>query len=184
MRTMSSVTAGISLILLMSGAGWAGGKNQPKAESGKDKEVSASFNKQFQWEEKELGPKTKGIDHDKIAAMQEEGRREDAAKKREEAANGHKKATPRADGITGPATATLPTMDIEKAAPAGSVRSPVRKASYSPPPRQHDAIDNVLAENGVGDGSTAGAEGLNAVLGKKSARPAKHAKHARGRRHR
>jgi hypothetical protein len=170
----------------MSGASWAGGKNRaPKSEGGKDKEVSASFNKQFQWEEKELGPKDKGVDHDKIAAMQEEGRREDAAKKREELASGHKKAAPRADGITGPATATLPTMDIEKAAPAGSIRQPVRKASYTPPPRQNDAIDNVLAENGVGDGSNAATEGLNSVLGMKSARPAKHhAKHSRPRRHR
>jgi hypothetical protein len=76
-------------------------------------------------------------------------------------------------------------MDIEKAAPAGSVRSPVRKASYAPPPKTHDDIDNVLAANGVGDGSNAAAEGLNAVLGKKPARPAKHAKHARApKRHR
>lgn len=188
MRTMFSLTAGISLMLLMSGAGWAGGKGRPKAETGKEKEVTSSFNKQFQWEEKVVGPKDKGVDHDKIAAMQAEGRREEAAKKREEMASGHKKAEPRPDGISGPATATLPTMDIEKAAPAGSVRQPVRKASYTPPPKAHDDIDNVLAENGVGDGSSAAAEGLNSVLGKKPARAAKtkhHAKHARApKRHR
>jgi hypothetical protein len=190
MRPMFSVTAGVSLILLVSGTGWAGGRNRAKGsapDSGKEKEVSASFNKQFQWEEKVVGPKDKGIDHDKIAAMQEQGRREEAAKKRDEMAGGHKKAAPRPDGITGPATASLPTMDIEKPAPAGSVRSPVRKASYTPPPRQHDDIDNVLAENGIGDGSSAASEGLNSVLGKSSkpARPAKHAaKHGRSKRRR
>lgn len=184
MRPMFSLTAGVSLMLLMSGAGWAGGKGRSKGDTGKDKEVTASFNKQFQWEEKVVGPKDKGVDHDKIAAMQAEGRREEAAKKREEMASGHKKAEPRPDGISGPATATLPTMDIEKAAPAGSVRPAVRKASYTPP-KAHDDIDNVLAENGVGDGSNAAAEGLNSVLGKKPARSTKsHAKHARARRHR
>lgn len=189
MRPMFAVTAGVSMLLLVSGTGWAGGRgNRTKggAETGKDKEVSASFNKQFAWEEKVVGPKDKGVDHDKIAAMQEQGRREEAAKKRDEMAGGHKKAPPRADGITGPATASLPTMDIEKPAPAGSVRSPVRKAAYTPPPKAHDDIDNVLAANGVGDGSSAATEGLNSVLGspKKVAHPAKRARHAKPRKHR
>jgi len=192
MRPMFAVTAGISLLLLVSGTGWGQGRNRTKGaapEAGKDKEVPAGFNKTFQWEEREVGPKNKGVDHDKIAAMQAEARREDAAKKRDEMAGGHKRETPRADGISGPATATLPTMDIEKPAPAGSVRSPMKKASYTPPPRQHDAIDNVLAENGVGDSSSS-SEGLGSVLGTPThkASPAKrsgHAKkHARARRRR
>src|SRR6185436_11879158 len=149
MRPMFAVTAGISLLLLVSGTGWGQGRNRTKGgapEAGKDKEVPAGFNKTFQWEEREVGPKNKGVDHDKIAAMQEQGRREDAAKKREEMAGGHKKEA-RPEGISGPATASLPTMDIEKPAPAGSVRQPMKKAAYTPPPRPRDDIDNVLAAN-------------------------------------
>jgi hypothetical protein len=186
MRPLFAVTAGVSLLLLVSGTGW-GRSRGGQSETGKDnKEAPANFNKTFAWEEKVVGPKDKGVDHDKIAAMQEQARREEAAKKREEMASGGPKKAPRADGITGPATATLPTMDIEKPAPAGSVRAPVRTASYAPPPRQHDDIDNVLAANGVGDGSSGSAEGLGSVLGgpskvsKKAAHhPAKRAKHAK-----
>src|SRR5258706_15854160 len=112
MRPMFAVTAGVSVLLLVSGTGWAGGRGRTRnaPETGKEnKEVPAAFNKTFAWEEKVVGPKDKGVNHDKIAAMQEQGRREDAAKKRDEMAGGPRKA-PRADGISGPATATLPTM--------------------------------------------------------------------------
>lgn len=182
MRPMFAVSASLALILLASGTGWAGEKGRIRVaqnvDSSKVKETPPAFNKTFQWEEKELGPKDKGINHDKIAAMQEQGRREDAARKRDEAAN-HGKKPARADGITGPATATLPTMDIEKAAPAGSVKLPVRKASYTPP-KQHDEIDNVLAANGVGSDSDS-SEGLGSVLGGKKAHASKHAKHGKAR---
>ncbi|HEX4406769.1 MAG TPA: hypothetical protein VH560_18145, partial [Polyangia bacterium] len=153
MRPMLAVTAGASLLLIAAGSGWAGGKvsksnksnrsnttgGESAADAGKDKETPASFNKTFQWEDKVVGPKTNRIDHDKIAAMQEQGRREDAAKRRE---------PPKKAEHAAPAVAKLPTMDIEKpmSMPA---RSPVRKAAYTQP-KQHDALDNLLAENGVG----------------------------------
>jgi hypothetical protein len=183
MRPMFAVTAGVALLLLASGSGWAGGKGRVRVaqntDSAKVKETPPAFNKTFQWEEKELGPKDKGIDHAKIAAMQEQGRRDDEAKRKEQVAGGKPKKEARADGITGPATATLPTMDIEKPAPAGSVKSPVRKASYTPAPKTHDALDNLLAANGAGD-SASSSEGLGSVLGKsKPARSAKHAKAAK-----
>jgi hypothetical protein len=181
---LRTTLAGVSLLLIASGAGWAAGKNRSSASSGgstaeasKDKEP-ASFNKTFQWEEKVVGPKDKRIDHDKIAAMQEQGRREDAAKRRE----GPKKEK-RPAGVNGPAASVIPTQDIEKPLPASSVRSaPVRKASYSPP-KQPDAIDDVLAENGVGSGD-AGNGGLGSIIGPAKHKPAgKHAgKHARHRR--
>jgi hypothetical protein len=183
MRPMFIASAGVSLLLIVSGTGWAGARSKttkssqsaPSADSGKEKETPPAFNKTFEWEDKVVGPKDKGVDHDKIAAQQEQGRREEAARKRDEASGRTKKAA-RPEGVNGPATATLPTMDIEKAAPAGSVH-PMRRASYTPP-RQHDAIDNVLAENGVGsDGPSS--SGLDGVIG----RPNKHhraaARHAK-----
>jgi hypothetical protein len=180
MRPMFAVTAGVTLLLLAS-TGWAGGQRrvrlaQNTGDASKVKETPPAFNKTFQWEEKELGPKDKGVDHKKIQALQEQGRRDDEARRKEQAAGGQAKKPARADGITGPATATLPTMDIEKPAPAGSIKTPVRKASYTPP-KTHDEIDNVLAENGVGD--SASSDALGSVLGRPSkAHPAKHAKRA------
>jgi hypothetical protein len=170
---MLAVSAGVSLLLLAAGPGWAGGKKNG-SDSGKDKEAApASFNKTFQWEEKVVGPKDHRIDHDKIAAMQEQGRREDAARKREP------KKVERTTGVNGPASSVIPTQDIEK--PHAVT---VRKASYTPPPKQHDEIDNVLAENGVGSSSDSGRDGLNRVFG--GSRSTKHkvarrSKHARRR---
>jgi hypothetical protein len=196
MRPMLAVSAGVTVLLLASGAGWAGGRNNRQgsvgtAESAKDKEP-ANFNKTFQWEEKVVGPKDKGVNHDRIAAMQEQGRREDAAKRREPA-----KKPARTEGVNGPASSTIPTQDIEKPAPAGSVRSPLRKASYTPP-KQHDEIDNVLAENGVGSGSEgsadgSGRDGLGKVFGggpsrasspARAHRTTRHVKHHARARHR
>ena len=172
MRMLFAVSAGVAL-LTAAGAGWAG----PKDKGSKDKEP-ASFNKTFQWEEKVVGPKDKGVDHDRIAAMQEQGRREEAAKRREPP-----KKPQRTEGINGPASSVIPTQDIEKPLPAGSVRSPVRKASYTQP-KPHDAIDDVLAENSASNESSNHA-GLAKVIGgsTKSHRTAKHVKHGR-RRHR
>jgi len=171
MRMLFSVSAGVAL-LIAAGAGWAG----PKDKGSKDKEP-ASFSKTFQWEEKVVGPKDKGVDHDRIAAMQEQGRREEASKRREPP-----KKAPRTEGINGPASAVIPTQDIEKPAPSGSARGPVRKASYAQP-KQHDAIDDVLAENSASDEGSNQA-GLAKVIGgsSKPHRSAKHAKHGRRRR--
>ena len=174
----------VSLLLIAAGTGWAGEKSRTKgavsADSGKDKETPASFNKTFQWEDKVVGPKDKGVDHQKIAAMQEQGRREEAEKRRQDAAGaGRSKKAARAEGVAAPATATLPTMDIEKPAAA---RNPVRKASYTQP-KQHDALDNLLADNGVGSGDEpSGRDGLGKVLGTSGrSHKTKHAKHARRR---
>jgi hypothetical protein len=173
MRPMLAVTAGASLLLIAAGSGWAGGKSKTKggesvADAGKDKETPASFNKTFQWEDKVVGPKPKGVNHDKIAAMQEQGRREDAAKRRD---------PPKKAERAAPAVAKLPTMDIEKPMAA---RSPVRKASYAQP-KQHDALDNLLAENGVGSNDDAsGRDGLGKVLGasgRHHGKPHKRARH-------
>ena len=171
MRPMLAVSAGVSLMLLAAGTGWAGGRKR-RAETGKDKEP-ASFNKTFQWEEKVVGPKDKGVDHDKIAAMQEQGRREDAAKRKEPP-----KKAERPAGVNGPASSVLPTQDIEK--PHAVT---MRKASYTPPPKQHDEIDNVLAENGVGslgpdNGTRRPQQGLR-PLDQVSQGRRKHAKHGR-----
>jgi hypothetical protein len=150
---MLAVSAGVSLFLLAAGTGWAGGRKSA-AESAKDKEAApASFNKTFQWEEGVVGPKDKAVDHHKIAAMQEQGRREDANRK--------PRKSERPTGVNGPASSVIPTQDIEK--PHAVT---LRKASYTPPPKQqHDEIDNVLAENGVGTSSDGGRDGLNKVFG-------------------
>ena len=184
-RFTLAVTAGVSLFLV-AGAGWAGGRNKSRggesvADSGKDKETPASFNKTFQWEEKVVGPKEKGINHDKIAAMREQGRREDAQKRTQPP-----QKVARTAGINGPASSTIPTQDIEKPAPAGSIRTPMRKASYTPP-KQPDALDNLLAENnGSGADDASGRDGLGKVFGGPAAKShrvaAKHGKHARRRR--
>jgi hypothetical protein len=174
---MLAVSAGVSLLLLAAGTGWAGGRADKKAagDSAKDKEAApASFNKTFQWEERVVGPKNKGVDHAKIAAMQEQGRRDDAAKKKDPP-----KKAERPQGVNGPASSVIPTQDIEK--PHAVT---VRKASYTPAPKQHDELDNLLAENGVGSGDDSGRDGLNKVFGgsPKHKVAAKHGK--RGRSHR
>src|SRR5215471_13479918 len=134
------VTAAAALLLM---CGATASRAEKGSARGKKSEttVPESVNRQFQWEEKVVGPKTKGVDHQKIAAMQEQARREDAARKKEPP----KKAT-RAEGIDAPASSTLPTMDIEKPAPAGSIRRTSGPAKKAEEPRRHDALDNLLAE--------------------------------------
>jgi hypothetical protein len=174
MRPMLVVSASATLLLIASGAGWAGGRSRTKGaqnapEVSKAKETPPAFNKTFQWEEKEVGP-SKGIDHEKIAALQEQGRQEAARRREEEAA--HPKKAVRPAGVNGPASAKLPTMAIEQAAPA---RSPIKKAAYVPP-RQPDAIDNVLAENGVGPEPNT--SGLDRIVGHSHKRkPKRHHRH-------
>jgi hypothetical protein len=181
MRPISALSAGVTLLLLTSGMGWAGEKS---SDTAKNKETSATFNKQFQWEEGVVGPRTKGVDHDKIAAMQEEGRREREAKRQQQMA-GHGTKAARTEGVNGPASAKLPTMDIEKAAPASSIHGAngsVKKASYSPP-RQRDEIDAALAENrGSSADDPSGQAGLDRVLSRKTSRPAKASRASRTRR--
>jgi hypothetical protein len=171
MRPICALTAGVTLVLVTAASGWAGEKSKVNG-SAKDKELSTSFKKQFQWEEQVVGPKDKGVDHDKIAAMQEEGRREREAKKREQIA-GHAPKAEHTHGVNDPASAKLPTMDIEKATPASQIHGAngstggTKKASYSPP--KHDALDDLLAENSASnEGGSSGKSGLNRVIGKSS----------------
>ena len=182
MRPICAVSAGVTMLLVTSGMGWAGERSQDAA---KNKEVPAAFNKTFQWEEGVVGPRKKGIDHEKIAAMQEEGRRQDETKRKQRESGQAPKAE-RTEGVNGPASAKLPTMDIEKPAPAGSIRTSgsVKRAAYTPP-RQHDAIDDALADNRASSDPSSSSDLDRLLSGKSASRstsPAKHAK--RGRAHR
>ena len=153
-----------------------GARKARRRDSGKEKEAApASFNKTFQWEEKVVGPKDKAVDRDKIAAMQEQGRRDEVARK-----NAPARKAERPTGVNGPASSTIPTQDIEKPHAVA-----VRKASYTAPaPKHHDEVDNLLAENGVGQSDDGGRDGLNKVFGgsPKHKVAAKHGKRARHRR--
>jgi hypothetical protein len=151
---IAASTAVALLVATGASTGWAQkGKKKDSAE------VPASINKQFQWEDKVVGPKA-GIDKDKIAAIQEQGRREDQARKKEPP-----KKQGRAQGVGAPATASLPTMDIEKPA-APSKKS--KKVASSDGPRHRDALDNLLDEQGVKpdnpSGGGTGDSGLGSVL--------------------
>jgi hypothetical protein len=162
MRFKLPVTAAAALLLV---CGATASRAEKGSARGKKSEtaIPESVNRQFQWEEKVVGPKTKGVDHQKIAAMQEQARREDAARKKEPP-----KKQARAEGIDAPASSTLPTMDIEKPAPAGSVRrtAPAKRAEE---PRRRDALDNLLAEEGSKPGprttaAPANRSGLGSIL--------------------
>ena len=149
MRFQLAASAAVSLLILTSASTSSADKGRGK---GQDAEVPTSFNKQFEWEEKVVGPKA-GLDKNRVAAIQEQGRREEEARKKEPP-----KKAERAKGVDAPATEALPTMDIEKpAAPtaqeaeeggrrgaeaAGRARQPARRAggqAEQPPGRGHMA---------------------------------------------
>jgi hypothetical protein len=127
-----------ALLLVTSSAGISLAEKGRK--SAKETEVPATFKQQFQWEEKVVGPKA-GLDKDRLAAIQEQGRREEEQRKKEPP-----KKQVRAEGVDAPATAALPTMDIEKPAAAPAKK---QKKVASDAPRQRDALDNLLDEQGV-----------------------------------
>jgi hypothetical protein len=116
---------------------WAKGAKGNSEKSGAD--VPAGFNNQFKWEEGVVGPNDKKLDRNKIAAMQAAARKEDAAHKNEPTV---KKAA-RPAGVGVPASSTLPTMDIEKAAPPMAAR-PARPHPAAEPPRSRDSLDQLL----------------------------------------
>jgi hypothetical protein len=110
----------------------------------------------MEWENKVVGPK-KGIDKDHLAAIQEQGRREEEARKKEPPKKAH-----RAEGIDAPGGVSMPTMDIEKPNAAPAKKS---KKVAAAEPKRHDALDNLLEEQGVGGDKTAGGDaGLGSVL--------------------
>jgi hypothetical protein len=116
--------------------------------------MSASMNKQFDWENKVVGPK-EGLDHDKVAATRERGIREEQERK----AKGPEKVK---KVVADPSTATIPTQDIEK--PAAPVEHK-KKVAAAPAPKRRDALDNLLDEQGIKPNNpSGGSSGLDSVL--------------------
>jgi hypothetical protein len=118
-------------------------------------EMPASINQQFQWEDKVVGPK-EGLDKNKVAATRERGIREEQERK-------NKPPEKTKKVVSDPATATLPTMDIEK--PAAPTEKKQKKVATQAP-RQRDALDNLLDEQGVKPNNPSGGSsgGLDSVL--------------------
>ena len=144
-------TSVATLLLAGSSSAFARGG---KKEAGGGGEMPASINQQFQWEDKVVGPK-EGLDKDKVAATRERGIREEQERK----AKGPEKVK---RTVAEPSTASIPTQDIEKpAAPAEP-----RKKKVAAAPRQRDALDNLLDEQGVkpNNPSGGGTAGLDAVF--------------------
>ena len=104
-----------------------------------------------------VGPK-EGLDKDKVAATRERGIKEDQERK----ARGPEKVK---RTVAEPSTAAIPTQDIEK--PAAPVERKKKVAAASAP-RQKDALDNLLDEQGIKrhnpTAGTSGGDGLNSVL--------------------
>ena len=140
----------------------------------KDEEVPSNINKQFQWEDKVVGPKA-GLDKDKIAAIQERGRRDEEERKKEPP-----KKAERAQGIDAPASATLPTMDIEKPSTAPTKKQPKKVAEV----KQKDALDNLLDDQGVKPNRPDGAgDGLGGMFASEDKGAKKTAGKKSGKRH-
>jgi hypothetical protein len=118
--------------------------------------MPASMSQQFEWENKVVGPK-EGPDQKKVAATREQGIREEEERKKQAPVK-QKKV------VADPATATLPTMDIEK--PAAPTEKKQKKVAAAPAPRQKDALDNLLDEQGVKPNRPTGGStgGLDAVF--------------------
>src|SRR5579884_1115882 len=136
MQFKSAVAAAITLLMITAG-GISHAKDKKKDSSG---EVTTGIDKQLEWENKVVGPKA-GIDKNHLAAVQEQGRREEAERKKEPP-----KKVGRAAGVDAPASSELPTMDIEKPA-AGSKKSPKKVATAEP--RKKDSLDNLLDSEGI-----------------------------------
>jgi hypothetical protein len=151
MRNFTLATSIATLLL-------AGASSPAFARGGKkesDTAVPASINQQFEWENKVVGPK-EGLDQKKVAATREQGIREEEERKKQVPVK-QKKV------VADPATATLPTMDIEK--PAAPTEKKQKKVAAAQAPRQKDALDNLLDEQGVKPNRpTGGSTGLDAVF--------------------
>jgi hypothetical protein len=153
--TLASVATlfGVSLLgaspAFISKAYGRGGKKEANGE------MPASMSQQFQWEDKVVGPK-EGLDKDKVAATRERGLREEQERKNKPPEKVKKV-------VADPASATLPTMDIEK--PAAPTEKKQKKVATAQP-RQRDALDNLLEEQGVkpNNPSGGGSGGLDSVF--------------------
>ena len=147
--TLASVATLFGVSLLSASPAFArGGKKEANGE------MPASMTQQFQWEDKVVGPK-EGLDKDRVAATRERGIREEQERK----AKGPEKVK---KVVADPSTATIPTQDIEK--PAAPVERK-KKVAAAPAPKQRDALDNLLDEQGVKPNRpTGGSTGLDSVL--------------------
>lgn len=156
-------------LLIVTGATSARAEKRKKSSGETSTEVSAGVNKQFEWENKVVGPK-EGIDKDHLAAVQEQGRREDAERKK-----APPKKQERAKGVDAAGTASLPTMDIEK--PAAAPTQKKQKKVASAEPRRKDSLDNLLDSEGVKpdnpSGGKTGDDGLGSLLASDSGSSAK-----------
>jgi len=169
-RQFTLATSVATLLLAGSSAAFARGG---KKESGS--EMPTSINQQFQWEDKVVGPK-EGLDKDKVAATRERGIKEEQERK----ARGPEKVK---RTVAEPSTASIPTQDIEK--PAAPVERKKKVAAAAP--KQRDALDNLLDEQGVKPNrpSGGGTGGLDSVFasddkGAKGKKPApKKTRHGR-----
>jgi hypothetical protein len=153
-------------------AGKGNGKGKSSGET--NTEVSSNVNKQFEWENKVVGPK-EGIDKDRLAAIQEQGRREDAERKK-----APPKKAERAKGVDAAGSASLPTMDIEKAAtPAPKKQKKVAVAE----PKQKDSLDHLLDSEGIKpdnpSGGKTGDDGLGSIVASDSGAKKTSKKHHR-----
>ncbi len=170
MQFKSAVAAAITLLMITAG-GISHAKDKKKDSSG---EVTTGIDKQLEWENKVVGPKA-GIDKNHLAAVQEQGRREDAERKKDPP-----KKVGRAAGVDAPASAELPTMDIEKPSTTKKTSKKVAAAE----PRKKDSLDNLLDSEGIKpdnpSGGRTGGDGLGSLLasdnssGKKTTGSKKH----------
>jgi hypothetical protein len=146
-------------LLIVTGATSARADKRKKNSGDTNTEVSANVNKQFEWENKVVGPK-EGIDKDRLAAIQEQGRREDAERKK-----APPKKAERARGVDAAGSASLPTMDIEKAATPTSKKQ--KKVAVAEPKRK-DSLDNLLDSEGIKPDNPAGGktgdDGLGSIV--------------------
>lgn len=157
MQFKSAVAAAITLLMVTAG-GISHAKGSKKTDS--SGEVSTGIDKQMEWENKVVGPKA-GIDKNRLAAIQEQGRREEAERKKEPP-----KKVGRAAGVDAPASSELPTMDIEKPS-SGSKKSPKKVANAEP--RRKDSLDSLLDSEGIkpdnpSGGRTGGDDGLGSLI--------------------
>src|ERR1700690_2136154 len=152
MRFKLAASAAITLLIVTGATATRAEKPKKKASD----DVPAGINKQFEWENKVVGPK-EGIDKNHLAAVQEQGRREDAQRKKEPP-----KKQGRAEGVDAAGSATLPTMDIEKAAtPAPKKTKKVAVAE----PHHKDSLDNLLDSEGIKPDNPSGGRTGNDRLG-------------------
>jgi len=172
MQLKFAASAAVALLIVTGATASRAEKKKKSTDS--NTEVSSNVNKQFEWENKVVGPK-EGIDKDHLAAIQEQGRREEAQRKKEPP-----KKQGRAAGVDAAGSATLPTMDIEKAATPTARK---QKKVASAEPKKKDSLDNLLDSEGVKpdnpSGGKTGDDGLNSLMADDGAKKTGSKRHRR-----